>query len=73
MLQMIPRKADPVPMYWRRTFPGEAAQARAVRGFAGPLLAGCPAYDDALLALDELVVNSLRHTKSGQAGGHFTV
>jgi anti-sigma regulatory factor (Ser/Thr protein kinase) len=73
MLLAIPRPADAVPMHWRRTFPGDAAQARVVRGFAGPLLAGFPAYDEVLLALDELVVNALRHTKSGQEGGHFTV
>jgi len=74
MLLAIPHPAEPAPpMYWRRTFPGSPDQARAVRAFAGPLLAGCPAYDDVLLALDELVVNALRHTKSGQAGGHFVV
>jgi serine/threonine-protein kinase RsbW len=74
MLLSIPRSADPAPpMYWRRTFPGSPEQAREVRGFAGPLLACCPVRDDVLLALDELVVNALRHTKSGQDGGYFVV
>jgi anti-sigma regulatory factor (Ser/Thr protein kinase) len=39
----------------------------------GCLLAGCPYLDDVLLAAGELVVNALRHTKSGQDGGSFTV
>ncbi len=37
------------------------------------LLDGCPLLDEVLLAVDELVVNALRHTKSGQPGGTFTV
>jgi anti-sigma regulatory factor (Ser/Thr protein kinase) len=62
-----------LPLHWRRTFPGDPEQARAVRRFVGCLLAGCPYLDDVLLAADELVVNALRHTKSGQDGGSFTV
>ncbi|URN03681.1 ATP-binding protein [Actinomadura madurae] len=37
------------------------------------LLDGCPLLDEVLLAVDELVVNAPRHTKSGQPGGAFTV
>ncbi|TDD74232.1 ATP-binding protein [Actinomadura darangshiensis] len=58
---------------WRRDFPGELDQARAARRFTAALLTGCPELDDVLLAVDELVVNALRHTKSGQTGGTFTV
>jgi hypothetical protein len=65
--------AAALPLYWRRTFPGRADQARAARGFIGCLLDGCPYLDDVLLAAGELVVNALRHTKSGQDGGAFTV
>lgn len=65
--------ADPAPLRWRRSFPGGPEQARAVRRFVGSLLAGCPFLDDVLLAADELVVNALRHTKSGQDGGSFAV
>lgn len=65
--------AESAPLRWRRTFPGGAEQARAVRRFVGCLLADCPYLDDVLLAADELVVNALRHTKSGQDGGAFTV
>ncbi|NKZ06285.1 ATP-binding protein [Actinomadura latina] len=69
---MLPA-AQPAPLRWRRSFPGGPEQARAVRRFVGCLLAGCPYLDDVLLAADELVVNALRHTKSGQDGGSFTV
>ncbi|MEU8802285.1 ATP-binding protein [Spirillospora sp. NPDC048819] len=58
---------------WRRAFPGEPDQARAARRFIAALLPGCPELDEVLLAVDELVVNALRHTKSGQPGGTFTV
>jgi hypothetical protein len=72
-LVLLPAVETAVPLYWRRTFPGRADQARAVRGFIGCLLDGCPFLDDVLLAAGELVVNALRHTKSGQDGGAFTV
>ncbi|MDL4820790.1 ATP-binding protein [Actinomadura opuntiae] len=58
---------------WRRPFPGTPDQAAAVRRFTSMLLAGCPVLDDILLTVDELVVNALRHTKSGRPGGAFTV
>lgn len=58
---------------WRRAFPGELDQARAARRFTAALLADCPELDDVLLTVDEFVVNALRHTKSGQPGGAFTV
>ncbi|WP_131742588.1 ATP-binding protein [Actinomadura roseirufa] len=65
--------APPDAQRWRRPFPGEPVQAAAARRFTAALLAGCPRLDDVLLAVDELVVNALRHTKSGQDGGTFTV
>jgi anti-sigma regulatory factor (Ser/Thr protein kinase) len=73
VLLLNPPGAEAVSLYWRRVFPGGAMQARAVRRFVGCLLDGCPFLDDILLAVDELVVNAMRHTKSGQAGGSFTV
>ncbi|ACY96027.1 putative anti-sigma regulatory factor, serine/threonine protein kinase [Thermomonospora curvata DSM 43183] len=73
MLTMIPRTCTAAPLYWRRTFPGEAAQARAARRFVACLLDGLPCLDEVVLTVDELVANALRHTKSGQAGGSFTV
>ncbi|GAA2610225.1 ATP-binding protein [Actinomadura fulvescens] len=44
-----------------------------VRRFIAGLLDGCPYLDDVLLAADELVVNAIRHTRSGRSGGSFTV
>ncbi|GAA4152172.1 ATP-binding protein [Actinomadura keratinilytica] len=63
----------PTALYWRRSFPGDAEQARAARRFTSCLLAGFPALDEVLLTVDELVVNALRHTKSGQGNGLFTL
>ncbi|WP_339153951.1 ATP-binding protein [Actinomadura luteofluorescens] len=71
-LTMLPA-AQPAPLCWRRSFPGGLEQARNARRFVGCLLDGCPFLDDVLLAADELVVNALRHTKSGQVGGFFSI
>lgn len=74
MLLTTPMSAAPaVSMYWRRTFPGDPVQARSARVFASQLLHGCPMLDDILLVLDELAVNAIRHTHSGDDGGLFTV
>ena len=58
---------------WGRAFPGRPEQAAVVRRFVEILLHGCPIVDDVLLVVDELVVNALRHTRSGQADGTFAV
>ncbi|MEO3782287.1 ATP-binding protein [Actinocorallia sp. B10E7] len=58
---------------WRREFPGDPEQARAVRRFVGALLADCPFADEVLLGCGELVANTVRHTRSGLPGGRFTV
>ncbi|MFC5181183.1 ATP-binding protein [Actinomadura harenae] len=74
MLLTTPMSATPAaPMFWRRVFPGDPVQAKAVRVFAAQLLYGSPLLDDILLVLDELAVNAVRHTRSGDAGGTFTV
>jgi anti-sigma regulatory factor (Ser/Thr protein kinase) len=72
-LTIFPPTGPAPVMYWLRTFDGCPRQAREVRAFVSALLPGCPYLDDVLLAVDELVVNALRHTKSGQAGGSFIV
>ncbi len=72
MLVALPQPDIAPVLYWRRTFPGRPDQARAVRTFVAALFPGCPRLDDMLLAVDELVVNALRHTKSG-LGGSFLV
>lgn len=73
LLTAAPAAEPDLPMYWLREFPGRLDQVRVVRAFAAHLLAGLPALDDVLLVLDELVVNALRHTRSGQHRGRFAV
>lgn len=68
----VPAKPN-TSMYWRREFHGKADQVRLVRAFAAHLLADFPGLDDVLLVLDELAVNAVRHTRSGDDGGRFTV
>ncbi|GAA4240401.1 ATP-binding protein [Actinomadura meridiana] len=74
MLLAVPAPAaNETPMYWRREFQGAPDRVRVVRTFAAQLLDGFPALDDVLLVLDELAVNAIRHTRSGDEGGRFTV
>jgi anti-sigma regulatory factor (Ser/Thr protein kinase) len=58
---------------WSRAFPGLAAQAREARRFLSAIVDGCPAADDAILCLSELVANAIVHSRSGESGGHFSV
>ncbi|MFG2005830.1 ATP-binding protein [Spirillospora sp. NPDC048911] len=60
-------------MYWQRTFPGRPEEARQARSFLRALLPTHPGLDDMLQVVDELVVNAIRHTRSGEAGGTFRV
>ncbi|MER6808696.1 ATP-binding protein [Spirillospora sp. NPDC000708] len=74
MLPAIPAfAAASVTQRWRRPFPGTPDQAAAARRFTTMLRSGRPVLDDVLLTVDELVVNALRHTESGQPGGTFAV
>ncbi|GAA2088832.1 ATP-binding protein [Actinomadura alba] len=63
----------PGPLRWRRVFSGGAEEVATARRLVAMLLQDCDALDDVLLAADELVVNALRHTKSGQPGGSVTL
>lgn len=60
-------------MNWRRTYPGHSDQAPKIRHFVGCLLADLPHLHDIVNATGELVANALRHTRSGQPGGHLTI
>jgi anti-sigma regulatory factor (Ser/Thr protein kinase) len=74
MLLAVSAQAEPeASMYWRREFHGKPDQIRLVRAFAAHLLPEFPSLDDVLLVLDELAVNAVRHTRSGDDGGRFTV
>jgi anti-sigma regulatory factor (Ser/Thr protein kinase) len=56
-----------------QTFPGTNDQLAAVRRFVRSQLADHPALDDAVLTASELAANAIAHTRSGHAGGTFTV
>ncbi len=58
-----------------RTFAGRPEHAGQVRAWVRALAAvACPAAaDDAELAAAELTANAIAHTRSGRAGGTFTV
>jgi serine/threonine-protein kinase RsbW len=53
--------------------PGRPEAAAGAREFARKALAGYPAADDAVLCLDELVVNAVQHSRSGLPGGTLEV
>lgn len=56
------------------TFPGRPESARAARQWAKRCLAGCPSADEVMLAVTELVTNSVRHSRSGlRPGGMIRV
>ena len=52
----------------RRVFPGATGQVARARLFVGDVLDGCPAADDAVLLMSELVTNAIAHTASGKGG-----
>jgi hypothetical protein len=58
---------------WRRTFPGEPRQLGELRGWIASLLPPRPPRDDVTSVADELASNAIRHTRSGNDGGLFTV
>jgi anti-sigma regulatory factor (Ser/Thr protein kinase) len=56
-----------------RVYRGRAEQVAAVRADLRRLLGDTPLTDDALLCASELAANAVRHSASGQPGGHFTI
>ena len=56
------------------TVAGRAERAQVARAFVGGVLGpGHPCGDDAALLVSELFGNSVRHSRSGAAGGTVTV
>ncbi len=56
------------------TVAGRAERARIARAFVGGVLGpGHPCGDDAALLVSELFGNSVRHSRSGAAGGTVTI
>jgi hypothetical protein len=58
---------------WQRAYPGRVEQAGQVRADVRQLLSGCPVADDVVLLMSELAANAVRHSRSGEDGGTFTV
>jgi serine/threonine-protein kinase RsbW len=53
--------------------PGRPEAAAGARDWAAKILAGYPAADDAIAVLNELFVNAVQHSISGQPGGTIEV
>jgi hypothetical protein len=56
---------------YQRTFPGHASQVAQVRRDIAAYLDGCPAADDAIVIVSEIVTNAIVHSHSN--GESFTV
>jgi anti-sigma regulatory factor (Ser/Thr protein kinase) len=56
-----------------RVYRGRAEQVAVVRADLRRLLGDGPLTDDALICTSELAANAVRHSASGQPGGHFTI
>ena len=54
-------------------FAGRPEAAAGAREFARKALAGYPAADEAVTALNELVTNAVQHSRSGLPGGSLEV
>ena len=59
--------------WWTRHFRGGADQVPEVRRWLEDLLPDCAARADLLLLASELCTNAVVHSRSGQAGGQFSV
>jgi hypothetical protein len=56
-----------------RILPGLPESARAAREFTAACLPGCPSVYEAMVCVDELVANSVQHSRSALPGGTLTV
>ena len=72
---IVPTSLGPVSrvLWWSRDFPGGRDQVGEARHWIGNLLPECDGLDDFLLLASELCSNAVVHTRSGQAGGRFSV
>jgi serine/threonine-protein kinase RsbW len=65
--------ASPFIAWWTRHFRGGADQVAEVRHWLEDLLPDCAARADVLLLASELCTNAIAHSRSGEAGGQFSV
>lgn len=59
--------------WWSAEFPGEPAQAGEAQRWVRDLLPAAEQRDIVVQTVGELAANAIRHTRSGQPGGLFTV
>ena len=64
--------ARPV-LWWARDFPGGTDQVHLARHWIEDLLPQCDPLADIALLASEACTNAILHTRSGKAGGRFTV
>jgi anti-sigma regulatory factor (Ser/Thr protein kinase) len=68
-----PRKPASSIAWWTRNFRGSKDQVPEVRRWLEDLLPGCGPRGDVLLLASELCTNAIVHSRSGEAGGQFSV
>jgi serine/threonine-protein kinase RsbW len=67
------RVRAPAIIGWTRDFQGQADQVREARRWVEDLLPERDPLADVLLLVSELCTNAVVHTRSGEAGGRFSV
>jgi serine/threonine-protein kinase RsbW len=72
-ITIAPPKPPPFIAWWTRHFRGSADQVLEVRHWLEDLLPDCAARADVLLLASELCTNAIVHSRSGEAGGQFSV
>lgn len=72
-ITVAPPKPSPFIAWWTRHFRGSADQVLEVRHWLEDLLPDCAARADVLLLASELCTNAIVHSRSGEAGGQFSV
>jgi anti-sigma regulatory factor (Ser/Thr protein kinase) len=73
MIAGASRRLVPPVLWWARDFPGGQDQVRQARHWIEDLLPQCDPLADIALLASELCANAVVHTRSGEAGGRFTV
>jgi serine/threonine-protein kinase RsbW len=68
-----PPRTSPRIAWWTRQFRGGPDQVLEVRRWLEDLLPDCAARGDVLLLASELCTNAIVHSRSGEAGGQFSV
>jgi anti-sigma regulatory factor (Ser/Thr protein kinase) len=72
-IPVAPPKPSSRIAWWTRHFQGGADQVLEVRHWLEDLLPDCAARADVLLLASELCTNAIVHSRSGEAGGQFSV